>query len=421
MAQLSDDCFAFGGRLVPIEDAARLLRERFRPVTDIESVRLAEAAGRVLAADLVAAMNVPRETNSAVDGYAVHFDDLAAGADTILKVQGRATAGHPMSAAVPRGHAARVFTGAMMPSGPDTVLMQEDCGVEGNEAGEIVRIPPGIKRGANRRLAGEDVSAGSIVLRAGRRLGPPEIGLAASLGTVTLGVRRRLRVALFSTGDEVAEPGTALRRGQIYDSNRAMVACLLARLGVAVTDGGILPDQAATLRAALHEASCAHDLIITSGGVSTGDEDHVRSAIEHLGALAFWRLGIKPGRPVAVGTIGDTALVGLPGNPVATMVTYMAIARPLIAALGAEVQRPLPRFSVTSGFAYRKKRDRREYVRVRLEPSPTGLVAQRFPREGAGILTSLTESDALVELPESMTELQPGQMVACLPLSVLYE
>ena len=417
MAQLSDDCFAFGGRLIPLHETSRLLEDTFTCVAGTVSTRLLQAAGRVLAEDLVSSISVPPHANSAVDGYAVHFDDLSASEETVLTLQGRATAGHPLETSLPRGHATRVFTGAVMPDGPDTVLMQEDCLASAAE----VRIRPGIKRGANRRLAGEDVTAGSIVLRAGRRLGPPEIGLAAALGILSVPVRARLRVAVFSTGDEVAEPGTPLLPGQIYDSNRAMITCLLTRAGLVVTDGGILPDQSERLRYALHQASLRHDLIITSGGVSTGEEDHLRDAIKQLGTLSFWRVAIKPGRPVAVGTVGDTPLVGLPGNPVAAMVAYMAIARPLIAVLGGETHRQVPRFAVTSGFAYRKKIDRREFVRVRFDAGPSGLVAYRFKREGAGILTSLTESDALAELPETMTALEPGQLVGCLPLSMLYD
>ena len=382
-----------------------MIQTRFACAVMAEAVSLADAGGRMLAEDVMAPISVPSETNSAVDGYAVHFDDLSPSQETVLPLRGRSAAGHPMPAPLPRGYAARVFTGALMPDGADTVLMQEDCVAADGE----VRIRPGIRRGANRRLAGEDVVAGDTVLRAGRRLGPPEIGLVASLGQAAVRVRRRLRAALFSTGDEVAEPGAARRHGQIYDSNRFMVACLLARAGVTVTDGGILPDRPDALRTALHEAAERHDLILTSGGVSAGEEDHVRGAIEHLGTLSFWRLGIKPGRPVAVGTVGDTPLVGLPGNPVAAMVTYMAVARPLIAVLGGQTVRELPRFPVASGFSYKKKPDRREYVRVRLEAGASGLTAQRFPREGAGILTSLTESDALAELPEMMTELAPGR------------
>jgi molybdopterin molybdotransferase len=417
MAQLSDDCFAFGGRVITLPEALALVGERFACVAEPETVALAAADGRVLAGDIVASQNVPRHDNSAVDGYAVHFDDLSADAETVLAVRGRAAAGHPMLDALPHGCAARVFTGALMPDGPDTVIMQEDCAAEGDH----VRIRPGIKWGANRRLAGEDVRQGRIVLRAGRRLGPPETGLAAALGLGDVSVRRRLRVALFSTGDEVAEPGAALAHGQIYDSNRFMVAALLRRAGVAVTDGGILPDRPERIRAALDAARGAHDLILTSGGVSMGEEDHVRAAIEDLGTLAFWRLGIKPGRPVAVGEIRGTPLVALPGNPVAAMVTYTAIARPLIAVLGGET-RPAPmRLSAVADFAYRKKPDRREYVRVRLAMGMSGLVASRFGREGVGILSSLTESDALAELPEEMTELEPGTAIPCLPLAALFD
>jgi molybdopterin molybdotransferase len=414
MAQLSDDCFAFGGRLIPLDEALALIAERFAPVAGIEQVTLAEADRRVLADDVVAGFAVPRADASAVDGYAVHFDDLDPAAETVLAVAGRAAAGHPMAQAVPRGAAARVFTGAVMPAGPDTVIMQEDCIAQAGR----VRIRPGIRRGANRRAAGEDVRAGQTVLRAGGRLTPPAIGLAASLGLTQLAVRRSLRAALFSTGDEVAEPGAPLADGRIYDSNRFMLAALLRRAGVAVSDGGILPDRPAAIAQALGAAAGGHDLILTSGGVSAGEEDHVRAAIEAAGSLSFWRLGIKPGRPVAVGSVGGTPLVGLPGNPVAALVTYMAIARPLIAALAGEHLAAPHRVAATADFAYRKKPGRREYVRVSLRPGP---VAARFPREGAGLLTSLTESDALAELTEDQTEVAPGDTLSCLPLAAIYD
>jgi molybdopterin molybdotransferase len=414
MAQLSDDCFAFGGRLIPLDEALALIAERFSPVAAPERVALAEADRRVLAEDVVAGFAVPRADASAVDGYAVHFDDLDPAAETVLAVAGRAAAGHPMAQAVPRGAAARVFTGAVMPTGPDTVIMQEDCIAQAGR----VRIRPGIRRGANRRAAGEDVQAGQTVLRAGARLTPPAIGLAASLGLTRLAVRRPLRAALFSTGDEVAEPGAALAGGQIYDSNRFMLAALLRRAGVAVSDGGILPDRPGAIRDALGAAAGGHDLILTSGGVSAGEEDHVRAAIEATGTLAFWRLGIKPGRPVAVGSVGGTPLVGLPGNPVAALVTYMAIARPLIAALAGERLAAPHLVTATADFAYRKKPGRREYVRVSLRP---GGIAVRFPREGAGLLTSLTESDALAELAEDQTEVAPGDTLSCLKLAAIYD
>jgi molybdopterin molybdotransferase len=416
MAQLSDDCFAFDGGLLPIDAARLLILERVGIVAGVERVALRAAAGRTLGEDIIAALNVPGFTNSAVDGYAVRYDDLDPEADTRLRLVDRIAAGHRPVGTVAAGTAARIFTGAILPDGADTVIMQEDCRTE--EA--IVVIRPGIKRGANRRLAGEDVTAGDTVLRAGRRLDPAAIGLVAALGQTELPVRRRLAVALFSTGDEVREPGENLAPGQIYDANRFMLAALLERLDVVVTDGGILPDQAVPLADALVAASKNHDLIITSGGVSTGEEDHVRTAIAAHGSLFFWRLAIKPGRPVALGQIGSTPLIGLPGNPVAALITFVAVARPVIEALSGTTARIPQRFKVISDFAYKKKRDRREYVRVSLDPADRRLPhARRFPKEGAGMLTSLTETDGLVELPEELTQLVPGAEVDFIPYSEL--
>jgi molybdopterin molybdotransferase len=417
MAQLSDDCFAFGGRLMTTAEARALLDARVAAVVDTETVPLGDALGRILADALVAPIAVPPHANSAVDGYAVHFDDLSRDAETRLRIVGRVAAGHPLAAPVARGQALRIFTGAPMPPGPDTVLMQEDCRVEG----DAVAIRPGIKRGANFRAAGEDVAAGAVVLAAGHRLRPQDVGLAASLGLSQLTVRRRLRVALFSTGDELVEPGQALAPGAIYDSNRYTLAGLLRVTGVALDDLGILPDRLPAIRDALAGAAERHDAIVTSGGMSTGEEDHVKAAVEAIGALHFWRLAIKPGRPVALGQVGRVPFIGLPGNPVAVMVTYLRVARPLLLKLAgaAEVEPTL--YRVRAGFGYRKKKDRREYVRAWLEPGPDGaLVAQRFPRDGAGILSSMVEADGLVELPEEVTTLEPGTVVDYLPFSEVY-
>jgi molybdopterin molybdotransferase len=416
MAQLSDDCFAFGGRLLPIDEARRLIFARVGPVAGVETAGLRQAAGRILAADIVAERDVPGFANSAVDGYAVRFDDLDPAAETALRRIDRIAAGHRPKGAVAPGTAARIFTGAILPEGADTVIMQEDCRAEG----EIVRVRPGIARGANRRLAGEDVAAGAVALAAGRRLGPAEIGLLAALGRTQVPVRRPLSAALFSTGDELREPGTPLGQGQIYDANRFMIAACLERLGIAVNDGGILPDDADRLVASLRAAAPGHDLIVTSGGVSTGEEDHVRAAFAGEGSLFFWRLAIKPGRPVALGQIGGVPLVGLPGNPVAALVTFAAVARPLIEALSGAAPQDARRFRVLSGFPYKKKAGRREYVRVSLAPGAGALPeAKRFPKEGAGLLTSLTESEGLVELGEEITRLAPGAEVDFIPYGEL--
>jgi len=417
MAQLSDDCFAFGGRLMTTAEARSLLDTRLAAVAATETVALGAALGRILAHDLVAPIAVPPYANAAVDGYAVFFDDLSADAETRLRIAGRAAAGHPTAHLPARGEAVRIFTGAPMPDGPDTVMMQEDCRVED---GAVV-IRPGIKRGANFRAAGEDVRAGAVVLAAGHRLRPQDVGMAASLGVRQLAVRRRLRVALFSTGDELVEPGETLAPGAIYDSNRYTLAALLRVTGAELSDLGILRDDLAVIRAALETAAADHDAIITSGGMSTGEEDHVKAAVEAAGSLHFWRLAIKPGRPVALGQIGRVPFIGLPGNPVAVMVTFLRVARPLLLKLGGATDIEPTLYRVRAGFGYRKKRDRREYVRAWLETDADGApVARRFPRDGAGILSSMVEADGLVELAEDLTTLEPGAMVDYLPFSEVY-
>ncbi len=423
MAQLTDDCFSGGGPLMRLDTALAELLGRLVPMVETERVALEQALDRILAEPLVAAIDVPRDDNSAVDGYAVYFADLDPAADTRLPVVGRAAAGHTFGRAQPRGSAVRIFTGAVMPAGdngtaPDTVMMQEDCRLEG----ESVVIRPGIKRGANRRPAGEDVKAGAEILAAGIRLRPQEIGLAASIGRAELAVRRPLKVAIFSTGDELAEPGGRLGPGAIYDSNRFTLGALLRQTGAAVADLGILPDRPDAVRLAIQVAARDHDLLITSGGVSVGEEDHVKAAVQSLGRLHFWRLAIKPGRPIARGQFGAGArtvpFIGLPGNPVAVMVTYMRVARPLILKLMGASDLAPEIYRVRAGFPYRKKRDRREWVRAWLVADEAGaLVAERFPKDGAGILSSMVAADGLVELPESLTELERGATVDFLPFA----
>jgi molybdopterin molybdotransferase len=413
MAQLSDDCFAFGGALLSVDAALGRIEERVTAVVETETVPQGGACGRILARDVVASMNLPPHANSAVDGYAFAHADLVPGREAVLPVLGRAAAGHPLSRPVEHGAAIRIFTGAPMPEGTDTVMMQEDCVVEDGR----VRLKPGIKKGANRRRAGEDVAEGAVALAAGRRIAPADLGLAAALGYCELPVFRRLSVALLSTGDEVRDPGTALPPGMIYDANRFMLASLLGELGCAVSDFGIRPDREAALADTLATASVGHDLIVTSGGVSTGEEDHVKQAVERLGSLHFWRLAIKPGRPVALGQIAGAPLIGLPGNPVAALVTFVVLARPLILRLaGATASAPRV-FPVRAGFAYRKKPGRREYVRASLWREGKDLVAAKYPRDGAGIISSITQSEGLVIIDEETSEVAPGMTVDFLPFS----
>ena len=416
MAQLTDDCFAFGTKPMRIEEAVALIAERFPVVAGTETVPLGLADGRIAAEDVFAGHDLPPFANAAVDGYAVRFADLNPEAETVLPVGGRLPAG-AAAGAIPAGTAIRIFTGAPMPPGADTVFMQEDVRREGDR----VVLPPGLKPGANARPAGEDLASGSLAIPAGRRLRPQDLALAAATGHARITVRRRLRVALFSTGDELTEPGAALRPGAIHDSNRVLLATLLARLGVAVDDLGILRDAPATLPAHLAEAARDHDLILTSGGVSTGEEDHVKAAVEALGALMLWRLAIKPGRPVAAALVAGTPFVGLPGNPVAVYVTLLFVVRPLLARLGGALHEPPLAWPVRAGFGYRKKAGRREFVRVSLVRGEDGTVeARKFPRDGAGVLTSLSESDGLVELPDDATGIAPGDTLAYYPHNLLW-
>ncbi|OHC72913.1 MAG: molybdopterin molybdenumtransferase MoeA [Rhodospirillales bacterium RIFCSPLOWO2_01_FULL_65_14] len=422
MAQLKDDCFAFGGELMPLKDALETLAERVRPVTGTESVALRAALGRVLAEDVTADRDVPPLNNSAVDGYAVYFADLDPKAATRLPVVGRVAAGHPLGRAAEREEAVRIFTGAAIPmgadgtqaSGPDTVFMEEDC----ERDGDFVILPPGLKRGSNYRVAGEDVKKGAVVLRQGHRLRAQEIGLLASLGKGALAVRKRLKAAVFSTGDEVKDPSGAAPEGCIFDANRFAVMALLENLGAEVTDLGILPDKAQAVGNALEAAAESHDLLVTSGGVSAGEEDHVRAAVARHGRIHFWRLAIRPGRPIALGQIGDAAFLGLPGNPVAAMVTFLIIGRPLVLLLGGATEVTIARYPVVAGFDYKKKKGRREWARVRIEANGDGRpVAHKYRSSGAGILSSMVEADGLLELGEDMDGMKKGAVVDFLPFS----
>jgi molybdopterin molybdotransferase len=428
MAQLTDDCFAFAGPLLPIMEAERMIRERVMPVIELETVGLNAALGRVIADDIVAPIDLPPFDNSAVDGYAVRHDDLDPNRDTQLSVGERVTAGRSPAHPLKRGEAIRIFTGAPMPAGADTVFMQEDCRREGGK----VLLPAGLARGANRRLAGEDLRAGSVMLPSGRRLTARDVALAAAVGLKDLRVRRRVRVAIFSTGDEIVEPGAPRSAAALFDANRYLLAGLLARLGAEMTDLGILPDNKDALAAAIGKAAASHDLVLTSGGVSTGEADHVRSAVESIGRLVFWRVGIKPGRPVAMGVVPGSALtaggrpeegaafVGLPGNPVAVFVTFARVVRPLILRLAGAQPSPLIPLPVRAAFAYRKRKGRREYVRVALKPAADGGIdAIKHAQDGAGVLTSLTETDGLVELLEDVTSVEPGGIVGFLPYAAL--
>ena len=418
MAQLTDDCFAFSGPLLPVAEAERLITERVTPVDGLEIRKLARSARPGLADDIVAPLDIPPFDNSAVDGYAVRGADLDPVAEKRLAVVDRVAAGHAAS------HARQSRrSDPHLHRRADARWGRYRFHARGlPRDGDGVVVPPGLKPGANRRLAGEDMRAGAVALPAGRRLSVQHVALAAALGLTRLEVRRRVRVALFSTGDEIVEPG------------RAAAACralrfepLSARRAVrAVRCRGDRSRhsrrRADALARAIAAAAAGHDLVLTSGGVSTGEADHVRGAVESIGRIVFWRVGIKPGRPVAMGVIraakdagGGAAFVGLPGNPVAVFVTFVRVVRPLLLRLAGALPEPLLALPVRATFSYAKRKGRREYVRVVLRRAADGAVeAVKFEQDGAGVLTSLTETAGLVELSEDVTSIEPGATVGFL-------
>jgi molybdopterin molybdotransferase len=379
----------------------------------IEQIPLTAALRRVLAADQRAAIDVPGHDNSAMDGYALNSGDL----DTHgrrLRISQRIPAGSTPGPLEP-GTAARIFTGAPLPPGADTVVMQENC----RQDGEEVVLPEVVGKGDHVRRAGEDIARGDIVLARGTRLAPPHIGLLASLGLETVPVVRRPCVAVISTGDELVEPGHALAAGQIFNSNRYLLNALLHSLGCDVVDLGRVGDKLPATVAALERAGGGADLVLSSGGVSVGEEDHVRAAVEQLGSLELWRINIKPGKPVAYGRVGNTPFLGLPGNPVSAFVTFCLFARPILLKLmgAAEV---LPAvWRAPADFARPVSGARVEYTRARLNPGRTGRVVSLYPQQGSGVLSSAAWANALAIIPPR-SAIRPGDMLDVLPFCELF-
>lgn len=413
----TNDCTAHGPTALSLDAALDRIAESYGPVTGTETVPLRAALGRVLAEEVTAPVNVPPAAVSAMDGWA--FVAAPGDGPRRLTVVGRVPAGSSFPDRVMAGQAVRIFTGAPIPAGVDCVAMQEDCRTESD--GAAVWVPAGLEVGTNIRPKGEDMTAGSVVLRPGQRMRAQEVGLAAAVGRSTVMVRQRLRVALFSTGDELREPGQDKPDHAIYDANRHTIAAQLDGLGVEVIDLGILPDQPDAVRAALAEAATRADLLVTSGGVSVGEEDHVKAAVAALGVIDLWKLAIKPGKPLALGRVGSTPFLGLPGNPVSAMVTFLLVGRPLVLRLSGASDTPTPRCLVVSGFTFTKKPGRREFLRARLERSVDGLpMAIRFPNNSSGVLTSMVEADGLVDMPAEAEVIAPGDMVEFLPFTGLF-
>ncbi|HEY1091574.1 MAG TPA: gephyrin-like molybdotransferase Glp [Burkholderiaceae bacterium] len=399
--------------MLSLEEALERLLGAVTPLTERELVPTAEALGRVLAADVISMLDVPPADNSSMDGYALRVVDVPL-VGTILPVSQRVPAGM-VGRALQAGTAARIFTGAQIPLGADAVVMQEECEVIAGEGLGSVRVNATLATGQNLRRRGEDVQRGATVLAAGHRLDAAALGHAASVGAARLPVARRVRVALFSTGDELAMPGEPLKPGAIYNSNRFTLRALLQGLGCEVVDLGIVPDQREATRAALREAAAQADLIVTSGGVSVGEEDHLRPAVQAEGRLDLWQIAIKPGKPLAFGQVRKAWFIGLPGNPVSSLVTFLMLVRPVVLRLQGAVRLTPNRFRLRADFAWAKPDRRREFLRARLN-GQGGL--ELFPNQGSGVLTSAVWGDGLVDNPAAQAIAQ-GDSVNFIPFSEL--
>lgn len=405
---LRNDCFALpaGVDWTPVDEALALLRNRLTPVTGTEELPVMQALGRVLAGDCIAARANPPAPNSAVDGYGF-AGGLAEGAHVLPLVDGRAAAGAGFPDTVPEGHAIRVLTGATLPDGVDTVALQEDVALE---TGRIALHGP-LKAGANARKAGEDIEQGDIVLASGRVLTAADLALATAVGTQSLQVRRPLKVAVLSTGDELTDPSDAAGRDAIYDANRPMLLAILRAFGHEAVDMGRVGDDRAALRQRLEKAALTADAILTSGGASDGDEDHVSGLLREAGAMQEWRIAIKPGRPLALGLWGGKPVFGLPGNPVAAMVCTLIFARPALALLaGADWSEPQG-YDLPAAFEKRKKPGRREYLRARVRDGNVEV----FASEGSGRISGLSWAEGLVELDDGARHIQPSDRVRYIP------
>ncbi|MFJ1299159.1 gephyrin-like molybdotransferase Glp [Pseudomonadota bacterium AL_CKDN230030165-1A_HGKHYDSX7] len=402
---------------LPIDQAREFIDRLVPRLQTTESVPLRSALGRVLARDIVSGIDVPAHDNSAMDGYALYGTDLRADGDTVLQVVGSGLAGEAFQGTVQPGQCVRIMTGAVMPAGLDTVIPQEFV----RQQDGAIAIPAGVLRaGDNRRLAGEDLARGEPALSAGRVLRPADIGMLASLGQGEVPVRRRLRVAFFSTGSELRSIGETLDEGCVYDSNRYTLWCMLQRLGVDVIDMGVVHDDEAALREAFGRAAADADVVITSGGVSVGEADYTKKVMADLGDVLFWKIAMRPGRPMAIGRIGEAILFGLPGNPVAVMVTFYALVRDALLAMSGATPQVLPLLRCVSPKPIRKKPGRTEFQRAIVSRADDGnWHVSVTGSQGSGILRSMSQANGLLVLGHDKGNIEAGELVDVLPFDGL--
>ena len=395
-----------GSSYLSINEARHLLLEKVVPIREIETKKLLEANNCVLAESVFSSIDVPLVTNSAMDGYAV---EASRSIGKTIEVSNRIPAGVSPSV-LKEGTAARIFTGAPLPIGADSVVVQEET----SESNGYVAMPGEIKVGQNVRQAGEDIAAGEEMFSSGHRLRAQDLGLLASVGTPSVMVKRSLKIAVFSTGNELVEPGLRpINLGELYSSNQVTLLSLLKSWGMDVIDFGIIPDNPIEISKVLSEASDVADCVITTGGVSVGEEDHVKTQIKKLGELIFWKLNIKPGKPMALGMIGTTPILGLPGNPVSAFVVFLLMAKPFIYAMQGDNFKQLVYIPVNAKFDLKELSDRQQYLRVRISQCSIGLTAELYPNQGSGIFNSICKSDALAELPPN-TSVTSGQLIKVL-------
>ncbi|WP_025899734.1 bifunctional molybdopterin-guanine dinucleotide biosynthesis adaptor protein MobB/molybdopterin molybdotransferase MoeA [Sneathiella glossodoripedis] len=416
--KISNDCFRAPEDMISTEEARKRILQNATAFTETETVAISAATGRITSQDIYSNISLPPADNSAVDGFAFAAQDLNEPPNRALQIVGRSAAGQPFDRTVHRGECVRIFTGALIPEGCDTVAMIEDCTVKGDE----VVINASLRPGSNRRCAAEDIRQGEIAVRAGTTLHPPHIARLASVGAGRVNVFRPLRIAILSTGDELLEPGETHQSGKIYDANRYMLRSCFEKHGWDVQDFGILPDSKENIQRAVEVAASSCDFVISSGGVSLGDEDHVKAVIEELGHIDFWRIAIKPGRPLALGMIKDVPFMGLPGNPVAALVCALQFALPLAKRLaGSQEEVSIPYYLIPSAFEMKKKSGRKEWLRGRYSHTATGdLRVEKFRSEGSGLIESLTWANGLIELDEQTTEVSVGEPVKFIPFSEFY-
>jgi molybdopterin molybdotransferase len=416
--KLLDDCFLHDKDRLRHAEAVTLLASRVTTVAGVEPVALIEGAGRILAETATARLPVPAHTNAAVDGYSFASGDYDRAGGATFEVSQRLAAGHARAEPPPPHTAARIFTGAVMPHGHDTVAMQEDCRIEERAGARSVHIPGGLKPGANVRRAGEDVAAGTPLLRPGAVIRPQDLAALASIGYGTVQVHRRLRVGILSSGDEVVRPGAPLGPGQVYDANMPMLWALVASAGALPVDLGVAPDRAEAVEALLAKAARECDVVIASGGASRGEEDHMVHALDRLGRRHLWQLAIKPGRPMSFGQIGDTVVLGLPGNPVAVFVCFLLYAWPMLRRMGGSPWPEPRRILLPSAFEFAdRKLGRREFWRGTLVAQAGALAVEKFPRDGSGLISGLRAADGLIDIPEDVPAVRRGDQVAFIAFS----